>query len=81
VTLLRGIGIDISKREVVRLLTTGQDSFREEARDVLRAWLASAAWITVEARARATKPIVASALRSATPISLEATMLTTIREE
>jgi hypothetical protein len=48
VTLLRGFGIDISKREVVRLLTTGHDGFREEARDVLRAGLASAAWITVD---------------------------------
>jgi len=48
VTLLRGLGIDISKREVVRLLTAGHDRFREEARDVLRAGLASAAWITVD---------------------------------
>jgi hypothetical protein len=47
-TLLRGFGIDISKREVVRLLTAGHDGFREEARDVLRAGLASAAWITVD---------------------------------
>src|SRR4029077_15556743 len=31
---------------VVRLLTTGHDGFHEEARDVLRAGLASAAWIT-----------------------------------
>ena len=35
--LLRGFGIDISKRELVRLLTTGHDSFHEEAREVLRA--------------------------------------------
>lgn len=48
VTLLRGFGIDISKRELVRLLTAGHDSFHEEARDVLRAGLASAAWITVD---------------------------------
>jgi len=46
--LLRGFGIDISKRELVRLLTTGHDSFHEEAREVLRAGLASAAWITVD---------------------------------
>src|SRR6202162_2899243 len=45
---LRGFGIDISKRELVRLLTTGHDSFHEEAREVLRAGLASAAWITVD---------------------------------
>jgi hypothetical protein len=48
VTLLRALGIDISKREVVRLLTAGQDGFRDEARDVLRAGLASGAWITVD---------------------------------
>ena len=48
VTLLHGFGIDISKRELVRLLTAGHDGFREEARDVLRAGLASAAWITVD---------------------------------
>ena len=48
VTLLRGLGIDISKREVVRLLTAGHDGFGAEARDVLRAGLASAAWITVD---------------------------------
>ena len=48
VTLLQALGIDISKREVVRLLTAGQDGFRDEARDVLRAGLASGAWITVD---------------------------------
>jgi hypothetical protein len=36
VTLLREFGIDISKREVVRPLTTGHDGFHEETRDVLR---------------------------------------------
>jgi hypothetical protein len=41
VTLLHAFGIDISKREVVRLLTAGHDGFHEEARDVLRAGLAS----------------------------------------
>jgi Transposase IS66 family len=46
--LLRGFGIDISKRELVRLLTAGHDSFHAEAREVLRAALASAAWITVD---------------------------------
>jgi hypothetical protein len=45
---LRAFGIDISKRELVRLLTAGHDGFREEARDVLRAGLAGAAWITVD---------------------------------
>ena len=48
VTLLQAVGIDISKREVVRLLTAGQDGFRDEARDVLRAGLASGAFITVD---------------------------------
>jgi len=48
VTLLRGLGIVISKRQVVRLLIDGQDGFLDEARDVLRAGLSSAAWITVD---------------------------------
>jgi hypothetical protein len=48
VTLLQALGIDISKREVVRLLTAGQDGFHDEARDVLRAGLASGAFITVD---------------------------------
>jgi hypothetical protein len=47
-TLLRSLGIDISKREVVRLLTAGHDGFHDEARDVLRAGLAGSAWITVD---------------------------------
>ena len=46
--LLRAIGIDISKRQLVRLLEAGQDDFLDEARDVLRAGLISAAWITVD---------------------------------
>jgi hypothetical protein len=45
---LRAIGIVISKRQVVRLLTQGQDSFLEEARDVLRAGLTAASWISVD---------------------------------
>jgi hypothetical protein len=48
VTLLRSLGIFISKRQVVRLLIEGQDGFLAEARDVLRAGLSSAAWITVD---------------------------------
>ena len=48
VTLLRTLGIFISKRQVVRLLIDGQDGFLAEARDVLRAGLSSAAWITVD---------------------------------
>jgi hypothetical protein len=46
--LLQAIGIDISKRQLVRLLIAGQDSFLDEARDVLRTGLSSAAWITVD---------------------------------
>jgi hypothetical protein len=48
VTLLRSLGIFISKRQVVRLLIERQDDFLAEARDVLRAGLSSAAWITVD---------------------------------
>ena len=47
-TLLRSFGILISKRQLVRLLIAGQDGFLDEARDVLRAGLISAAWITVD---------------------------------
>jgi len=46
--LLRSLGIFISKRQVVRLLNEGQDGFVTEARDVLRAGLSSAPWITVD---------------------------------
>jgi hypothetical protein len=48
VSLLNDIGIVISKRQVMRLLIEGQGSFLSEARDVLRAGLSSAAWITVD---------------------------------
>jgi Transposase IS66 family len=48
VTLLRDLGIFISKRQVVRLLNAGKDEFLTEARDVLRAGLSSAGWITVD---------------------------------
>src|SRR5262249_7397504 len=48
VTLLRSLGIFISKREVVRLLIAGQDGFLTEARDVLRAGLSTATWITAD---------------------------------
>src|SRR5580704_10308745 len=46
--LLRGFGIIISKRQIVRLLIAGQEDFLDEARDVLRAGLSSAKWITVD---------------------------------
>jgi hypothetical protein len=48
VTLLGSLGIFISKRQVVRLLNAGKDDFLTEARDVLRAGLSSAEWITVD---------------------------------
>lgn len=48
VRLLRSLGIVISKRQLVRLLTADQDGFVDEARDVLRAGLSSASWITVD---------------------------------
>jgi Transposase IS66 family len=48
VTLLRSLRIFISKRQVVRLLIEAQDGFLTEARDVLRAGLSSATWITAD---------------------------------
>ena len=48
VTLLQGLGIVISKRQVVRLLIAGKESFLAEARGVLQAGLTSAAWISVD---------------------------------
>ena len=46
--LLRSVGLAISKRAVQRLLTDTQDGFLDEARDVLRAGLESAPWISVD---------------------------------
>ena len=48
VTLLQAIGIDISKRQVMRLLIDRQDGFLDEATDVLRAGLATADWISAD---------------------------------
>lgn len=48
VAQLRAVGIAISKRQVMRLLIADQQAFLDEHRDVLRAGLASAAWITVD---------------------------------
>ena len=47
-TLLQDLGIDISKRQIVRLLSAKQDDFLAEAKEVLRAGLRSASWITVD---------------------------------
>src|SRR5262249_25223430 len=46
--LLQALVVMISKRQIVRLLIAGQDGFVDEARDVLRAGLSSAKWITVD---------------------------------
>jgi hypothetical protein len=46
--MLTGIGVDISKRQVVRLISEGLEAFAAEDRDVLRAGLATARWITVD---------------------------------
>ena len=46
--LLNGIGVEISKRQVVRLLCAPLDDLVAEDRDVLRAGLATARWITVD---------------------------------
>lgn len=45
---LRSFGLSISKRQVMRLLIDRQDDFLGESRDVLRAGLQSAAWISVD---------------------------------
>jgi len=46
--LLNGIGVEISKRQVVRMLTGSLDNFVAEDQEVLRAGLATARWITVD---------------------------------
>jgi len=48
VELLRGFGILISKRQIVRLLIAGKESFLNEARGVLRAGLTNAPWVSVD---------------------------------
>jgi hypothetical protein len=48
VAVLTGIGIEISKRQVVRLLTSRLDDLIAEDREVLRAGLATARWVTVD---------------------------------
>ena len=48
VAQLNAIGVSISKRQVMRLLLGGQERFLGEARDVLRAGLQTASWITVD---------------------------------
>jgi hypothetical protein len=48
VVQLRAVGVSISKRQVMRLLIAGQDGFLAETREVLRAGLETAPWITVD---------------------------------
>jgi hypothetical protein len=45
---LAGLGVVISKRQVVRLLTAGSAALVAEAQAVLRAGLTTARWITVD---------------------------------
>jgi hypothetical protein len=46
--LLNGMGLDISKRQVVRFLSQGLEDLIAEDQDVLKAGLETAAWITVD---------------------------------
>ncbi len=46
--LLDGIGVEISKRQVVRLLAEPLDGFVAEDQEVLRAGLATARWVSVD---------------------------------
>ena len=48
VQFLNGLGFPISKRQVVRFLIEDKDDFMAEARDVLRAGLGNADWISVD---------------------------------
>src|SRR5664279_5119092 len=48
VAQLQAMGISISKREVMRLLIDKQDEFLDENREVLRAGLETAPWISVD---------------------------------
>jgi hypothetical protein len=48
VTLLRAVGVSISKRQVMRLLIDEQGDFLAETREVLRAGLETADWVTVD---------------------------------
>src|SRR5512134_1261270 len=48
VELLQMVGVDISKRQVVRILTDANDAFIAEARDVLRTGLTHGSWISAD---------------------------------
>jgi Transposase IS66 family len=47
-TQLRAFGLSISKRQVMRLLIDRHDGFLADSRDVLRAGLQTASWVTVD---------------------------------
>ncbi len=67
VTQLQAIGVSISKRQVMRLLIDEQDDFLTETREVLRAGLETAEWVTVDDTGDAAP--TQSARKSATTIS------------
>ena len=69
VAQLRAIGLAISTRQVMRLLIDHQQRFLDEARDVLPAGLAQAAWITGDDTGARPRPQTAPARRSAMTIS------------
>ena len=46
--LLGDLGVDISKRQIMRLLNEGQQAFVDESQAVLRAGLEGAPWISVD---------------------------------
>lgn len=48
VELLRDLGVEISKRQVMRLLNDRQEGFSAEAQAVLRAGLEAAPWVSVD---------------------------------
>jgi hypothetical protein len=47
-SLLRSLGVAVSKRQLQRLLTDKQESFTAEAQDVLRAGLETAPYVSVD---------------------------------
>jgi hypothetical protein len=47
-TFLRSVGVAISKRPLPRLLTDQQEQFTAESRDVLRAGLETAPYVSVD---------------------------------
>jgi hypothetical protein len=60
VALLQATGVSISKRQVMRLLIDGQDGFLAETREVPRAGLETADWVSVDdtgARHRASNAV------------------------